>query len=78
MYPKPLQEKEVYKFKDMTLLLFKGKIYQLIATEISEEPRWMLLGSRDNYSLFLEDLADDQYEKEHQKRRPKEMRNVSF
>ena len=78
MYPEPLREKEIYKFKDMTLLLFKGNIYELALSSHNKDPEWRLMGSKDNYSLFLEEIADVEYKNKHNKPRPKEMRRVSF
>jgi len=74
MYPEPLQEKGIYKHKDLTVLLLNGKIYELVT---SNPPQWRLMGSKDNYSLLLEDLADVEYTVRHKQKRPKEMRRVN-
>jgi len=73
MYPEPLRENGVYKYKNLTVLLLNGEIYELVS---SDPPQWRLMGSKDNYSLFLEDLADVEYIVRHKAKRPKEMRRV--
>lgn len=73
MYPEPLKEHGIYKIKDLTILLVKGNIYQLVP---DDPPKWQLIGSKNDCSLFLEDIADVEYREKNCKPRPKEMRRV--
>jgi len=75
MWPEPLIEKGIYRYKEMTILLFKGNLYELIAYET---PYWQKMGPISDYSLLLEDVADVEYRRLNHKDRPKEMRRVAY